>query len=168
MRPPISIGDAPPNVAGPAPTKRSSAPAVSPFVLKSSAPPFVRSSPTDSRCAVTVPVAADWNVPPATMLTLPFTVSVRAVVASNCSVPEVPCPTVKLLMVPSVSIVTVQPSAMVTLSVDAGTTPPLHVPPTLQLPPAPAHETSPAGRVAWLPVSAVLARPSVTAYTCQK
>ena len=49
------------------------------------------------------------------------------------------------------SIVTVAPSTMVTLSLLVGTTPPAHVAGALQLPPAPMEATFPGGFVAWLP-----------------
>src|SRR5437762_1075049 len=69
------------------------------------------------------------------MLTFPPTVKVRAVVASHCRTPEVPCPTVTLIASAAVSMVTVSPSAMVTSSAAPGTTPPVHVAVLLQLPP---------------------------------
>src|SRR5262245_48323410 len=103
------------------------------------------------------------------MVTLVLTVRKRGdIPASNWRTPDVPWPTLNLLIVALVSIVTVQPSPMVTLSVAAGRFPPLHVAVELQLPPAPAQETVPAGLVAQLPDRAALTPPSVTAYTCQK
>jgi hypothetical protein len=64
-----------------------------------------------------------------------------------------------------VSIVTVQPLVMVTLSLLVGTTPPAHVAGELQLPPAPVQEIAPVAFVAWLPLNAELRAPSVTAKT---
>jgi|SRR6266545_5593193 len=75
------------------------------------------------------------------MVTFVPTVNVHAVVESNIRMPLVPSPTVKLLQTAAVSIVTVSPFLIVTLSVDIGTppAPPLHpadqVAAELQFPP---------------------------------
>src|SRR5689334_11916788 len=94
-----------------------------------------------------LPVVADCNVPPLAIVTLPPTVSVRIVVASNCRIPEVPWPTVTLRATAAVSTVTVAPSAMVTSSAAVGTTPPTQVAVLLQRPPAPVETMTAAG--AW-------------------
>src|SRR5687767_1534023 len=70
----------------------------------------------------------------------PERLTVRAML-SNLSVPLAPPPTLRLARPPDdgtfTSIVTVAPSAIVTWSPAAGTTPPTHVVVELQFPPAP-------------------------------
>ncbi len=128
------------NTASAAPVNVIPAPAVSALVLKSSVPAFVRWPPATSRCPVWVPVAADWRAPPDATVMLPFAVSVRAIASSYWSTP--PLTTVRLRAEAAVSIVTVQPFVIVTLSAPVGTTPPDHVEPELQSPPGATQEIS--------------------------
>src|SRR5437764_15214408 len=97
-------------------------------------PLLVRLPPIDRACVVTAPAGLAWKMPPAATVTLLPTVSVRAVAASNCNTPEVPCPTVRLRATAAVSTVTVWPLAMVASSAAVGTKPQLHIPALLQLP----------------------------------
>ena len=73
-------------------------------------------------------------------MTLPFAVRVRATASSYWSTP--PLTTVRLRVEAAVSIVTVQPFVIVTLSAPVGTTPPDHVEPELQSPPGATQEIS--------------------------
>src|SRR6185369_13926431 len=137
---------------------------------------------------VKFPAASDWFVPPifktwpvndplpavkvppaATVRSL-FTVKVLAGVDMYSSIPLAPCPTVRLRQVAvGTSIVTVAPSAIVTLSVAVGTTPPTQVAVELQFPPAPVEMMLPGALVALLPAAGLALRaPSVTANTFQK
>ena len=76
------------------------------------------------------------KVPPVAIVISPFTVSVRAVVASYCKIPEVPCPIVNLLRTGVLmSTVTVAPFAIITSSPAAGGTPPTQVLAALHKPP---------------------------------
>ena len=106
------------NVALAAPVKVMPAPAVSAFVLKSIVPALTGCRRRERTCAVCAPVAADWKMPPASTVTLPPTVSVRAVVSSYWRIP--PLITVRSRAVAAVSIVTVQPLPIVTLSAAGG------------------------------------------------
>ena len=91
-----------------APVNVIPAPAALALVLKSSVPLLVRLPERDRACVVTVPPVADWNVPPAAIVTLPPTVSVRAVAVEYWRTPETPWPTVRLRQAAAVtSIVTV-------------------------------------------------------------
>ena len=91
----------PPKVLFELPVKVIPAPAVLLFVLKSKVPLLVRSPPIDSVCVVTVPELAVRKVALTTIDTFPAIVTVRAVVVSNCKIPELPCPTVRLFIVTS-------------------------------------------------------------------
>ena len=71
-------------------------------------------------------------------VTLPAAVSVRAVASSYWRTP--PLITVRSRAAAAVSIVTVQPLPIVTLSAAVGTTPPDHVAPELQSPPGATQE----------------------------
>ena len=73
------VAPVPPKVLLAAPVNVMPAPAVSPAVLKSSVPLFVRSPPTERICVPTVPVEAVWNMPPLSIVTLAPAVSVLAV-----------------------------------------------------------------------------------------
>ena len=86
----------PENAAFWAPIKVMVAPAVPRLVAKSSVPSLIRFPPTKRSCVVTVPVAADSNVPPLTIVTFAPTLSERAVTASNCRMPDAPSPTVSV------------------------------------------------------------------------
>ena len=125
----------------PAPVNVMFAPAVFPFVLKSIVPTFVRWPATDSMWPVCAPPAADRKVP--ATVALPPRVSVRAVVSSNSRVP--PAVTMRSRATAAVSIVTVQPVVIATLSAAVGTAPPDHVAPELQLPPGATHVMSARG-----------------------
>src|SRR5262245_33999130 len=98
------------------------------------------------------------------MFTLVPTLRVRADVGSHCrtaGVPPVRTLTVKATA--AVSIVTVDPFTMVTLSLTVGTTPPTHVAGALQLPPAAVEEMLPAGLVVTLFCAGPPSAPSLTA-----
>ena len=86
----------PPKLAFAEPVKIISAPAVSPLVLKFKVPLLVRFPPTDSTCVVTEPDVEDRSIPPLFINTSDPIVSVRGVKGSNSSMPEIPCPTVRL------------------------------------------------------------------------
>ena len=110
------------------------------------------------------------KVPFAVTVTSPLTVNVLAGALVYSRIPLAPWPTVKLKQVAVVTlIVTVAPSAIVTLSVAVGTTPPTQVEFEFQLPPAPVDTMLPAALVALLPEAGFeLKAPSVTAKTFQK
>src|SRR6185295_17352516 len=134
-----------------------------------STPLLVRLAPTDSTCVVTVPAAPVRNVPLLPMVTLLPTVSVRATAVSHCSTEAAPpVPTVTVSATAAVSMVTVAPFTMVTLSVLAGRTPPTHVAVELHSPPAAVELTLPPAVVVWLPLRGVLVPPSEMANTRQK
>ena len=124
-------------LASVAPVNVIRAPAVFALVLKSMVPLLVRFPATDNTCVITVPAAFERKVAPAPINAFPFTVSVLAVVCSNSSIPEAPLPTVKLVTVGLISIVTVAPSTIVALSPPSGTIPPTQVVVALQSPPTP-------------------------------
>src|SRR5262245_25521554 len=125
-----------------APVNVMPAPAVSLFVLKSIVPAFVRFPPTDTTCPVWAPFSPDWKVPPPATLRSPPRVRVLAVISSYCRMPVLP--TIRLSATAAVSMITVQPVPIVTLSAAVGT-PPDHVPGELQLPPGATHAMSPRG-----------------------
>lgn len=133
----LVVAPEPPKVLLAAPVKVIFAPAALALVLKLSVPLLVRSPPTERVWAVTVPVAALWKAPPWSIVTNVVTPSVRAVTASYCKTP--PVLMVRLYALAAVSIVTVDPEAIVTLSPAVGTTPPDQVAGLLQLP-APGFE----------------------------
>ena len=119
------------------PVKVMPAPPV--FVLKSSMPLLVKLPAIERTCVVTVPALFERNVPPAFIVVFPVTVKVLAVVCSNCRMPLVPPPMVRLFTVAFWSMLTVAPLTIVTLS-PFGTTPPTQVEAELQLPPLAVEE----------------------------
>ena len=139
-------------LASAAPVNVMRAPAVLALVLKSIVPLLVKLPPIDNECVVTVPAAFERNVAPAPISAFPFTVKVLAVVCSNSKIPETPPPTVKLVKVGLISIVTVAPSTIVALSPLLGTTPPTQVAGKLQSPPAAVDTIFAIGFVVWVPV----------------
>src|SRR5207248_197655 len=94
----------------------------------------VRLPAMETTCVVIVPVAADWNVPPLATVRLAPRVRVRATAESHCKTPDEFVPTVRLLATAAVSMVTVVPPEIVTLSVARGTAPPDQIAGLLQLP----------------------------------
>lgn len=91
------------------------------------------------------PEAPGLTIAPALIIMFPETVNVLAeAVVLYCSMPEVPCPTVRLVQFTEASIVTVAPLAIITSSPAAGAIPPTHVEVALQLPPVPVEVIMPA------------------------
>ena len=74
------------------------------------------------------------KIPFANIVTFPPTVIVRTVIRSNWSIPLVPCPIVNNLQTAATLIVTVSPSAIVTVSLAVGTRPLSQVVGSLQFP----------------------------------
>ena len=127
----------------------------------------VAAPPIAKVCVASTPAPA-VNVPPAAIVTFDPTFKPATGVAWYVNTPLTPWPTVKLLHTAVViSIVTVWPSAMVTLSVATGIPAGDQVAGLLHRPDAAEIFTPPAAVVA-LPSSEVLKAPSVTAYILQK